>query len=121
MPANARIAPTEITVYRVTATLTKYKLESDSDYHLVLDDGAGHTMIAEIPDPACVGSGSPLASSIEKARTEMTAKYSPTGSFHTTNVPVTVTGVGFFDYDHGQTGVAPNAIELHAVLDITFD
>jgi hypothetical protein len=28
-----------------------------------------------------------------------------------------VTGVAFFDYKHGQTGVAPNAIELHPVLD----
>ena len=27
-----------------------------------------------------------------------------------------VTGVAFFDYCHGQTGVAPNAIELHPVL-----
>jgi hypothetical protein len=27
-----------------------------------------------------------------------------------------VTGVALFDYDHGQTGVAPNAIELHPVL-----
>ena len=25
-------------------------------------------------------------------------------------------GVAFFDYDHGQTGVAPNAIELHPAL-----
>jgi hypothetical protein len=28
--------------------------------------------------------------------------------------------VGFFDFDHGQTGVAPNAIELHSTLDIQF-
>jgi hypothetical protein len=27
-----------------------------------------------------------------------------------------VTGVAFFDFDHGQTGVAPNAVELHPVL-----
>jgi hypothetical protein len=27
-----------------------------------------------------------------------------------------VTGVAFFDFNHGQTGVAPNAIELHPVL-----
>ena len=27
-----------------------------------------------------------------------------------------VTGVAFFDYDHGQSGVAPNAIELHPML-----
>jgi hypothetical protein len=27
-----------------------------------------------------------------------------------------VVGMAFFDYNHGQTGVAPNAIELHPVL-----
>jgi hypothetical protein len=29
---------------------------------------------------------------------------------------VVVEGVGFWDDDHGQAGVAPNAIELHPVL-----
>jgi hypothetical protein len=27
-----------------------------------------------------------------------------------------VIGVAFFDFKHGQTGVAPNAIELHPLL-----
>ncbi len=27
-----------------------------------------------------------------------------------------VAGVAFFDFQHGQTGVAPNAIELHPIL-----
>ena len=27
-----------------------------------------------------------------------------------------VTGVAFFDFQHGQTGVARNAIELHPIL-----
>jgi len=27
-----------------------------------------------------------------------------------------VTGVAFFDFLHGQTGVAPNGIELHPIL-----
>jgi hypothetical protein len=120
LPANNRVQPTETTVYRVAATLTEYKLEADSDYHLVLSDGGGHTMIAEIPDPACVGASSPLRTSITKARSEFDAKYTASGSFKTVNVAVTVTGVGFFDFAHGQTGVAPNAIELHAVLDIQF-
>ncbi|GAA1703224.1 hypothetical protein [Fodinicola feengrottensis] len=120
LPSNSRVTPTETTVYQLAATLTKYKLEADSDYHLVLADGVGHTMISEIPDPTCVGNSSPLRTSIQKSRTEFNAKYTPTGSFHTVNVPVTVTGVGFFDFLHGQTGVAPNGIELHAVLDIQF-
>jgi hypothetical protein len=29
---------------------------------------------------------------------------------------ISLVGVGFFDVPHGQTGVAPNAIELHPVL-----
>jgi hypothetical protein len=120
LPANNRVQPTETTVFLVQATLTQYKLESDSDYHLILVDGSGHTMIAEIPDPSCVGSSSPLLTSIQKARSEFGAKYTPTTSFKTANVPVTITGVGFFDFLHGQTGVAPNGIELHAVLDIQF-
>ena len=120
LPGNNRISPTETTVYRVHATLKEFKLEADSDYHLVLNDSSGHTMIAEIPDPACVGAGSPLLTSIEKARSEFDAKYVATGTFKTVNVPVTVTGVGFFDFKHGQTGVAPNGIELHAVLGILF-
>jgi hypothetical protein len=120
LPANNRITPTETTVYRLAATLTEYKLEADSDYHLVLSDASGNTLIGEIPDPACVGSGSPLASSITKARAEFDAHYTPSTSFQTANVPVTVTGVGFFDFLHGQTGVAPNGIELHAILDMQF-
>jgi hypothetical protein len=120
LPSNNRIQPTETTVFQLQDTLTEFKLETDSDYHLVLADGAGNTMIAEIPDPACVGATSPLLSDIQSARAEFDARYTPNGSFHTVNVPVTVTGVGFFDYLHGQTGVAPNGIELHAVLDIQF-
>lgn len=120
LPANNRVLPTEATVYRLSATLTQYKLEADSDYHLVLSDGAGHTMIGEIPDPACVGASSPLLTSVQKARSEFDAKYNATGSFQTANVPVTVTGVAFFDFLHGQTGVAPNGVELHSVLDVQF-
>ncbi|MGW1868945.1 putative Ig domain-containing protein [Streptomyces mauvecolor] len=120
LPANNRVQPAETTVFRLRTTLTEYKLEADSDYHLVLDDQAGHTMIAEIPDPACVGSTSPLLAGVQKARDAFNAAYTPTGSFQTANVPVTVAGVGFFDFKHGQTGVAPNGIELHSVLDIQF-
>jgi hypothetical protein len=108
-------------VYQLHATLTKYnKLEADSDHHLVLSGDSGHTMIAEIPDPACVGSTSPLLTSIQKARDEFGAERIPTPRPQTADTPVTITGVGFFDFLHGQTGVAPNNIELHAVLDVQF-
>ena len=36
------------------------------------------------------------------------------------NIPVTVTGVAFFDLKHNQEGIAPNGIELHPVPVIAF-
>src|SRR5215469_9099966 len=40
LPSNNRIQPTETSVFQLHATLTEYKLESDSDYHLILSDGS---------------------------------------------------------------------------------
>src|SRR5436305_61908 len=69
IPANNRIAPYETTVWVLNATLVEYKLETDQDYHLVLQDGAtSNTLIAEIPAPSCVGAGSPFASGVANAR-----------------------------------------------------
>jgi hypothetical protein len=121
LPANNRVQPTETTVFTLNATLTQYKLESDSDYHLVLQDGSGNTMIVEIPSPNCVGAGSPFGPGISNARAAFDARFTATTSFQTANIPVAVKGVGFFDFLHGQTGVAPNGIELHAILDIVFN
>jgi hypothetical protein len=121
IPPNNRVAPLETTQWIINATLTLYKLESDSDYHLVLQDSNGLTMIGEIPSPTCVGSGSPFLPGITNARNEFNAKFTATTSFQTANIPVKVTGVGMFDFLHGQTGVAPNGIELHPILDIVFN
>jgi hypothetical protein len=120
LPDTKRISPTETTVWVVHATLKKYIKAFDNDYHMVLADDAGRTMIAEIPDPNCATSG-PLAAGIAHARSQFNAVFTPTGNFQTANVPVQVTGVGFFDYLEGQAGQAPNGIELHPVIDITFD
>jgi hypothetical protein len=121
IPANNRVSPYETTQWVLNATLTQYKAESDSDYHLVLSDASGNTLIAEIPSPSCVGSGSPFGPGIQNARNQFDARYNATSSFQTANIPVQIKGVGMFDFLHGQTGVAPNGIEIHAVLDIIFN
>ena len=121
IPPNNRVSPYETTTWVLDATLVEYKLENDSDYHLVIQDASGNTMIAEIPDPACVGAGSPFATDIQNTRAQFDAKYTATTSFQTANIPVQLTGVGMFDFLHGQTGVAPNGIELHPVLGIVFN
>jgi hypothetical protein len=97
--------PFERRVFRVTAAVTLVRPEDDGDFHLVLSDGQ-RTMIAETPSSSCdARATSALHSEMATARTKarLCAR-------------ARVTGVAFFDFNHGQTGVAPNAIELHPVL-----
>ncbi len=123
MPAagegTKRESPTEVTTWQLTdVTLSELKEESDSDYHLVVADGSA-TMIVEIPYPTCASS-SPWICFITRARSEIDSKYTVGSSPQYPAATITVRGVGFFDIMHGQTGVAPNAIELHPVLQICF-
>src|SRR5450759_4869789 len=115
-PVSSRVRPVETTVYSVSAILLRYKYEVDSDVHLVIADTGGRTMIAEIPAPQCVGSSSPFLPSIRYVRSKFTSQFHPSNSWHQVHTPIQIAGVGFFDFKHGQSGVAPNAIELHPVL-----
>jgi hypothetical protein len=113
----------EFTVYRVKGTLTVIKHEADDDdYHLVIldPDHAKETMIVESPLPSCA-TGSQFLEEIKKVRNAIDAHFgSITNKKLKPNIPVTVTGVAFFDPKHGQEGVAKNGIELHPILDIEF-
>ena len=120
LPLNNRIAPTEDSVFVVNGLITFYKLETDVDYHIVLQDPAGNTMVTEIPSPACDGTTSPFDAAVAAVRAKFDAHFTPTPDFQLANIPVQMRGVGFFDFIHGQTGVAPNGIELHPILDIAF-
>jgi hypothetical protein len=139
LPPDARTPGAEETVWELNATLTGYKHESDGDYHLVIADGQGNTMIAEIPDPAALAPGSFFAEQIAAARQafdnqlglQLAAAAPPAAppqfaaaamapALIQASESVTVRGLGFFDFAHGQDGVAPNAIELHPVISIEF-
>jgi hypothetical protein len=103
--------------YRLTnVTLAGYKEESDGDYHLVVEDAAGDHMIAEIADPVRLAERwkAPGAN----VRHAFDARHAPDSTFQFPRETVTVTGIGFFDLLHGQTGAAPNGIEIHPVLGI---
>src|ERR1700759_2815473 len=92
IPSNNRVSPYETTVWVLNATLTQYKLASDSDYHLVLSDPSGNTLLSKITS----------------AHNSFNAKCTPTGGLQTANMPVQTSGAGMFDLQPDQTGVAPN-------------
>jgi hypothetical protein len=119
--SNPRIAGIENKVYTIRCHITIKKFESDYDYHLVLSDDNGQTLIAESPDPVCsVASSSAYVNNFIAVRNFIDA-HIPFGNVYNVNLPdVDVTGVAFVDLEHGQTGVAPNNIEIHPMLNIQF-
>jgi len=117
----------ELHTYQVTAFLVGYKLEADNDWHVVLsDDGSEaqpHTLIVEIPNPACTQpplepTTSRVLAQTTQARAAFETAFPPASACFSCNLKteVTVVGVGFFDKLHGQHGVAVNGAELHPVI-----
>ena len=125
LPQSSRVAPTELTVFTLTAQAVEMKLEEDRDIHLVIAEPANPsaTMITEFPDAdQCSGAvGSAHAAEMRTARAALVGAFGQPSSSQFTNLTgtATLTGVGFFDFLHGQTGVAPNGIELHPVISFT--
>lgn len=120
-PKDQRADATERTVFTIDATLVQFKREPDQDIHLVIDDANKVKMIAEVPDPQCFHGTSRFVAQITDARAVVLRTVSVTTSYKAaTSIPITITGVGFFDAkDHGSGGT-PNGIELHPVLNIVF-
>ena len=117
MQATATRFPAEKMKVELTAMVTGYKKESDLDFHIVLSDpSTGQTMIAEIPSGSCV----PIeyASEFSALQKQFASDFGkPTLRYkQVTPEKVKITGIVFFDFLHGQTGVAPNGVELHPVL-----
>lgn len=117
--------PEELTVYKVSARLMGFKKEADGDFHIVISDGKW-TMIVEIPDPACVGKPykddmKRLRDTWEKRFGKATTKFKDVSRHR---IAIEVEGYGFFDFIHGQIGVAKNGFELHPIIswsDALFD
>jgi hypothetical protein len=104
----------------VDACIVGYKLETDSDFHVVLQGTTGATMIVEFPDPANCAPRSYAPGLMTHARDAFLRLMPepPTSSFRQLQgaIPVTVVGPLFPDKVHGQEGVAPNGVEIHPVL-----
>ncbi len=97
--------PFERHVFSLIATVTLVRLEDAGDLHLVLRQGVKH-MIAESPSPACT-----TRATAYRRRQMRSARNAVRLCSR-----ARVVGVAFFDFKHGQTGLAPNAIELHPIL-----
>lgn len=109
-PHDRRL-PLELRRFRVRATLTGRREQSDGDIHLLLADPArsGAQLIGEIPDSACALE-SRHASDYAEARRVLDRLAD--------GVELDVEGIAFWDDEHNVLGAAPNGLELHPVIRI---
>jgi hypothetical protein len=119
-----RVSRTEFRTWKAPARPIRAKLEDDNDIHLVVSvpHHPKRTMIVEFPKKSCVAS--PFKRyRIGHARQQFLnncGKVTRTSWLHLAG-SVTLVGVGFWDAKHGQSGIAPNGIELHPVLGLRGD
>jgi hypothetical protein len=132
----------EKVIYKISGVLRLFKHETDSDYHIVIADSGtvpystGHSMVIEVPDPSCVSGphhqfgASQFLQQLQDSRSDFegaTRSLPRNRDLGSRNIPITITGVLFFDFMHGQTGhglphpsqdsdTRDKVVELHPVL-----
>jgi hypothetical protein len=155
LDADGRMQEEKV-IYRLTGTLRLFKHDPDGDYHVVVADDAttpysvtrreaghtehtpasGHSIVVEVPDPNCVSGAhhkfgaSHFLPQLQESRSDFeaaTQDLPQNRDLGARNIPITVTGVLFFDFMHGQTGHGlphpsrdvdrhDKVVELHPVL-----
>ena len=112
----------EDTVYSIECYIIAYKKESDDkDIHVVIQDPkTKETMVAEVISWECMSVKKTSRVQQFKELDEWFAENIgiPKTKFTYLSKPklVRLTGVGFFDFFHGQKGMSPNGREIHPVL-----
>ena len=112
----------EFQVYETTGRIVVVRSEDDRDYHLALaaPDDASSTIVTELADVACSGAATSIYRDLlASARSQFETFRGGQSLASLTGRLITVRGVGFYDFDHGQTGRSQNCLELHPVTYVT--
>src|SRR5207248_11471266 len=105
-------------VWQVGAQMIEFKLEGDSDIHLVLFDH-GDYLIAEMPAVQCLPKATRDRKAIVAARKKFEVSCGkPERHWKPLGAVAVISGVGFFDKPHTQKPHAQNFAELHPVTGI---
>lgn len=111
----------EFKTYEVKCYIKFYKKEDDGDIHIVICDTktGTKTMIAEVPGIDCsLVSQSGFKDQFKavwKVIDDNTTGHSG-NEYYMKKKKYTIDAVAFMDFDHNQTGHAPNDLELHPII-----
>jgi hypothetical protein len=111
----------EFHTWEIKAKPVQAKLEDGGDIHLVISapKHPHKTMIVEFPKRSCVASPFKrvkIAAARRKFLRNCGSVSTSSWAYLKGSVDIVGVGVGFWGAVHGQTGVAPNGIELHPAL-----
>lgn len=109
--SDARLVPIERLTFLLRARLVRVIAEDDKDIHIVIRDLEidSLTMVVEVPAPDCT-SNPTLAVQFSAARQALRGV--------SRNGVIEIVGVGYFDFLHGQSGMAANGLEIHPVTSL---
>jgi hypothetical protein len=119
---DRRTYPEEFRVFEVSGRVTFIAHEDDRDYHVALEDPnvPAATMVTEMADTLCAGAAiSPDLATLRSAEGMFAAVLNGRPISSLLGSVLVVRGVGFYDFNHGQRGRAPNCLELHPILSIS--
>jgi hypothetical protein len=100
--------------------VTFVRLEDDRDYHVALADpvDSSSSIVTEVADVACQGAiRSPHRGALETARNGFISLLGGRSPSTLVGATVRVRGVGFYDFNQGQTGRSRSCLELHPILE----
>lgn len=114
----------ETKVYSIDCFIVGYKKEdNDKDIPIIIEDiDTDETMVIEIPSYECFDIQRTSRYELFKELQDWFSKNigHPSSRFIylEKHIPVTITGVGYFDFVHRLKGMAENGREIHPVLSI---
>ncbi|MFL5968673.1 MAG: hypothetical protein ACJ74L_03680 [Gaiellaceae bacterium] len=112
---TTRSTPFTRRVWRLPAQIVEFKIEGDSDIHLILFDN-GSYLVAEMPAAKCIPKKARDRRAMISARKKFETECGkPTNHWQSLGAVVVISGVGFFDIPHSQKSHASNFAELHPV------
>ena len=118
---DTRTYSEEFRVFAVSRRIIYIAHEDDRDYHIALEDpdAPGFTVVTELADTVCAGAIIPPHFTTLRTAEAMWATLVGGRSIAALiGTTVTVRGVGFYDFDHGQRGRSQNCTELHPIVGI---
>lgn len=114
----------EDTLYSLNCLIIAFKKENDKDIHIVLKDiNTNETMVGELISDECdeVKNTSRYNLFVELNKWFRENIGHPTSKLKHPKepIPVKITGVSFYDFLHGQKGMASNGREIHPILSMS--